>query len=207
MNVQANVTSLQTPATCLLVFFYSPTCPFSCKAAPYYNAFARMYSGIKMTAVDTSSRHNLNAQYAIVGVPSLLLFHNGRPAARFNTSSEYNILSLLKFLVTHTGKFFFNRLISILNLFIGLLPPEFDTTVTSADFIGPISSFPVKQTDFCLVISWAFIILCAIHFFYYSSWCQLLVESVRNAWREAEAQHHHNDWLCFFCWIFRVLIC
>lgn len=104
MNVQANVTSPQTPATCLLVFFYSPSCPFSCKAAPYFNAFARVYTGIKMAAVDTSSRHNFNAQYGIVGVPSLLLFHNGRPAARFNTSSDYNILSLFDFVVTQTGK-------------------------------------------------------------------------------------------------------
>lgn len=73
------------------------------------------------------------------------------------------------------------------------LEPKTKLFVTSADFGGPVSSVPVKETDYCLALSWAFIVLCAVYYFSKSSWWQWIVEAVQNTWREAEAQHEHVE--------------
>jgi hypothetical protein len=65
--------------------------------------------------------------------------------------------------------------------------------VTSADFNGPVPSVPVKETDYCLALSWVFILICGVFFFSKSSWWQWIVETIQNTWREAEAQHEHVE--------------
>lgn len=65
--------------------------------------------------------------------------------------------------------------------------------MTSADFGGPISSVSVKERDYYLILSWIVIAARLLYSFYRSSWGWWLVDATRNAWREAEAQHHHAD--------------
>ncbi|GLH07879.1 Protein of unknown function, partial [Gryllus bimaculatus] len=114
-------------------------------------------------------------EYGIVGVPTLMLFHNGRPAAKFN-DSEYNLEAFAKFITKYTG-----------------LQPHDKLYVTSADFGGPVSSVPTKETDYCLILSWAFMFVCGLYFFSKSSWWRWISEAIQNTWREAEAQHEHGD--------------
>jgi len=45
---------------------------------------------------------SFNTQYGIVGVPTVMLFHNGRPAAKFN-DSEYNLEMFSEFITKYTG--------------------------------------------------------------------------------------------------------
>lgn len=40
--------------------------------------------------------------YGITGVPSLVLFHNGRPIAKYN-GSDYSLYEFTKFVIRHTG--------------------------------------------------------------------------------------------------------
>ena len=73
------------------------------------------------------------------------------------------------------------------------MEPQVKLFVTSADFNGPVPSVPVKETDYYLALSWIFILICGVFFFSKSSWCQWIVETIQNTWREAEAQHEHVE--------------
>lgn len=172
-----NVTSKDTPANCVAVLFYSKYCPFSSMAAPHFNALPRAFPDIKMVAINAMMYHLFNAQNGIVGVPSLLLFHNGRPVAKFN-DSEYTLELFSKFISKYTS----------------IAAAEM-SYVTSADFAGPVSSVPTKDTDFFLWISWIFIIVCAVYYFTKSKLWRWIVETVQRNWRESEAQaeHEHLD--------------
>ncbi|RVE48034.1 hypothetical protein evm_007346 [Chilo suppressalis] len=174
LQIKPDITSRDTEADCVLVLFFARACPFSAHAAPHYNALARSYPNVKMVALDALKYHGINAQYGIVGVPTLKMFHNGRPVGKFN-GTEYNIQSFSKFVHAITGQ-----------------QPQ-GLLVTSKDFQGPVSSTVEKETDYFLVLSWLFIIICSIYYFMQSKWWSMIVEMVQNNWRESEAQHEHND--------------
>lgn len=172
---EPNVTNRRSTADCIVLLFYARYCPFSSMAAPHFNALARAFPDIKMAAVDAMKHHSFNTQYGIVGVPTVMLFHNGRPAAKFN-DSEYNLEMFSRFITKYTG-----------------MEPQSKLFVTSADFGGPVPSVPVKETDYCLALAWIFILVCGVYYFSKSSWWRLIVETVQNTWREAEAQHEHVE--------------
>ncbi|KAF5306261.1 hypothetical protein FQA39_LY08959 [Lamprigera yunnana] len=142
-----NITNKDTTANCILVLFYSRHCPFSSMAAPHFNALPRAFPTLKMVAINAMWYHIFNAQSGVVGVPSLLLFHNGKPVAKFN-ESEYTLELFSKFVTKHTG-----------------INPEEKSYVTSADFGGPVSSVPTKEDDIWLFVSWIFILTCAAYYF------------------------------------------
>ncbi|XP_069705621.1 thioredoxin domain-containing protein 15 isoform X2 [Periplaneta americana] len=172
---EPNVTNRRSVADCVALLFYARCCPFSSLAAPHFNALSRAFPDIKMAAVDAMKHHSFNTQYGIVGVPTVMLFHNGRPAAKFN-DSEYNLEMFTRFITKYTG-----------------MEPQGKLVVTSADFGGPVPSVPVKETDYCLALSWIFILVCGVYFFSKSTWWRWIVETIQNTWREAEAQHEHVE--------------
>ncbi|RZC42397.1 glyoxylate reductase/hydroxypyruvate reductase [Asbolus verrucosus] len=174
---QTNITTRDVPANCILVLFYSKYCPFSSMAAPHFNALPRAFPDIKMVAINAMVYHLFNTQNGIVGVPTLLLFHNGRPVAKFN-ESEYTLELFSKFLMKHTG-----------------IAAAEKSYVTSADFSGPVTSVPSKDVDVFLIISWLFIIVCGAYYFTKSKCWKWIVETIQSNWRESEAhaQHDHVD--------------
>lgn len=162
---------------CIAVLFYSKNCPFSSMAAPHFNALPRAFPDIKMVAINAMRYHLFNTQNGIVGVPTLLLFHNGRPIVRYN-GSEYNLESFVKFIKRHTG-----------------IDADENSVVTSQDFAGPVVSSPSKESDMFLIISWLFIIICSCYYFSKSKVWKWMVETVQRNWRESEqhAQHEHME--------------
>lgn len=170
-----NVTSREIPGHCIAVLFYSKYCPFSSMAAPHFNALPRAFPDIKMVAINAMMYPLFNTQNGIVGVPFFVLFHSGRPVAKYN-ESEYTLEQFSRFVTRHTG-----------------IKPEDKSYVTSADFSGPVSSVPSKETDIFLGLSWAFIIFCAVYYFTKSKWWQYIVETIQNNWRDAEAQAQHHE--------------
>ncbi|GBP78622.1 Thioredoxin domain-containing protein 15 [Eumeta japonica] len=174
LAINNQISGRDTEAVCVLVFFHARACPFSAHAAPHFNALARAYPNVKMVALDALKYHGINAQYGIVGVPTLKMFHNGKPVGKFN-GTEYNLQSFSKFVNTITG----------------MQPGQL--LVTSKDFQGPVSSILEKETDYFLVLSWIFIAICGFYYFMQSTWWKSIVESIQNNWRESAAQHEHND--------------
>ncbi|KAL3274334.1 hypothetical protein HHI36_015733 [Cryptolaemus montrouzieri] len=169
----ANITSRDIPAPCVLVLFYSKYGTFSSMAAPHFNALPRAFPDIKMVAINAMMYHLFNTQNGIVGIPSLLLFHNGKPVAKFS-DPEYSLDLFSKFLTRHTG-----------------IQAKEKSIVTSADFSGPVISLPSKDSDAFLVLSWLFVIFSAVYYFTKSSWWRWILESIQNNWRESEAQAEH----------------
>lgn len=130
--IKPNITNRFTAAPCVLVLFYAHTCPFSAMAAPHFNALARAFPTVRMIAINTKKyqmwvllietsfvfrkdysfvlyshivifRCSINSQFGIVGVPTLVLFHNGRPILKFNRPF-YTLAQFSKFLTQCTGE-------------------------------------------------------------------------------------------------------
>lgn len=167
--------SRRLPGTCVLVLFYARWCVFSSQAAPHFNAIPRSFPHIKAVAIDAIKHQSFNAQYGIVGVPTLMLVHNGKPVAKFN-DTIYTLESFAKFVSHRTN-----------------LQPNGSLYVTSADFTGPVSSTPSNEMDYCLVLSWVFIVACVLYFTSRSRWWQQFVELIQNTWLESNAEHEHVD--------------
>lgn len=73
-----NNTKKTDPGNCALVLFYTKTCPISASVAPHYNAVSKLFPDIQMGAIDSFRFHGLNTDFGIVGVPTIMLFHQGR---------------------------------------------------------------------------------------------------------------------------------
>lgn len=178
LRSRVNVTMRREPARCLVALFFARSCPFSAMAAPHFNALPRAFPSMQMVAVDAMKHQIFNTQFGIVGVPTVILFHNGRPAAKFNIS-EYTLEQFARFITKFTG-----------------WKPEKKMFVTSADFGGPVPSVPIKEADKWLFVAWLVVIICSLYGFTKTRYWRWLVESVQNTWREAEAadvSHEHAD--------------
>lgn len=171
----SSISNRTQAATCSLTLFFASWCDFSARAAPHYNALARVFPQIKMYAVDSSLHHNLNTQFGVMAVPTLLVFHNSRPLYKYNYT-EYNLESFMQFVTLLTG-----------------MEPVNITEPSVEDFQGPVPSVAVKSYNYYLLLALIFTLLCGLREFFKSPLAGHLLDTFRNAWREAEIQHEHND--------------
>ena len=115
----ASVTNRSQSATCSITLFFASWCEFSAAAAPHYNALARVFPQMRyhktelsekyrikflsrLYAVDSGEHHSLNTQFGVMAVPSIFVFHNGRPLYKYNYS-EYNLASFTQTFSLLTG--------------------------------------------------------------------------------------------------------
>jgi len=164
-----------TAAICSLTLFFAEWCDFSASAAPHYNALARAFPQLPLYAVDSSRYHGLNTQYGVMAVPTLLVFHNSRPLYKYNLT-EYSLNGFKEFVSLVTG-----------------IQPINDTDVREQDWIGPVPSVPVKPHNVYLWLAIVFSLCCGLLEFSKSPFAGHIVTGLRNAWREAEIQHEHQD--------------
>lgn len=129
-----------------------------------------------MGALDALEYPGLNTDFGIIGLPSIVLFHQGRMIQKFNTSHHATVTNIQQWIQTQTN----------------LKPATVNVVVTSEDF-SPTS--PLKVTmleesfDVYLLLSWSFIIACATYYFSKSRTYQQIVEMINRTWRESnEAQ-------------------
>ena len=170
-----NITNRSTPGECSLVIFYASWCPFSAMAAPSFNGLARLYPDVRLYAIDSSKYQSINTQFGILALPTLILFHNTKPISKFN-HSNYLLENFSEFINTFTG-----------------LEPVLPIELKDEDMEGPMPTKAVPEPDYYLYLAWIFTIVCALGYFGKSSYCEWIIESVRNNWREAEIQHEHID--------------
>jgi len=171
----SSISNRSQAATCSLTLFFASWCDFSASAAPHYNALARVFPQLKMYAVDSSMYHSLNTQYGVMAVPTLLVFHNSRPLYKYNYT-EYSLSSFTQFVSLLTG-----------------LEPQNVTEPNEEDWEGPVPSVAVKSNNYYLLLAFLFTLLCGLREFSKSPLAGQLVDTLRNAWREAEIQHEHTE--------------
>lgn len=114
-------------------------------------------------------------RFGLVGVPSILFLHNGKVVAKYN-DSDPSLEGFVAFVAKVAG-----------------LSPSSSPILIEEDYVGPVPAAPQPALDFVLILSWAFVMACFVYLFGKSSLFRRFVDSVRNTWREAEAQHEHLD--------------
>jgi len=171
-----NVTNRTFPGLCSITLFYGSWCNFSAKAAPFYNALPRYYPGINMYAIEATNNINILAQYGVIALPSILVFHNSRPMFMFNTT-EHSLESYVQFLTPLTG----------------ISPRKTKLDVSEDDLLGPVPTTVVVQFNYNLLVASLFLVTCAIVNLSKSTYIGSVLDNLRNAWREVEIQHEHTD--------------
>ncbi|EAT41066.1 AAEL007247-PA [Aedes aegypti] len=174
-----NSTKRTTAGNCVVMLFYTKTCIHSAYMAPHYNALARHFPDLKVTAIDAFNFHSLNTEFGIVGLPTIMFFHQGRPLVKFN-GTEINIDTLAKFVTNHSG--IEPRLVTHP---MTIIAPHY----TSEDFKGPLSNKVEKRTDYWLYVAWIFIIVCSCYYFSKSVYYGQMIETIKRNWRESGAHH------------------
>lgn len=116
-------------------------------------------------------------RFGLVGVPTILFFHNSKIVAKFNDSDPV-----------------IENLVVFVNRVTGLSPAGPGTLeLTDEDRAGPVPSVIEPRLDYVLLLSWVFVLTCFSHFVLKSAMFKRFAEYVRNNWREAEAQHEHHE--------------
>lgn len=128
-----------------------------------------------MGALDALEHPGLNTDFGIIGLPSIILFHQGRMIQKFNNSQPATVTNIVQFIQTHTN-----------------LKPAMNLVVTSEDF-SPTSPLKITMSeetfDGYLALSWIFIVVCAIYYFSRSRIYRQIIEMINRTWRESnEAQ-------------------
>lgn len=176
-EVNANVTNRTHPGVCSVTFFYATWCDFSAEAAPFYNALPRFFPRLNFYAIEAANNLNIFAQFGVIALPSLVVFHNGRPMYGFN-HSEASLESFVDLISSLTG-----------------IPPtpDLEHKLDQQDLSGPVPRVAVKPFNYNLVFACLFLVGCAIIELSKSASFGNIVDNLRNAWREAEIQHEHID--------------
>ncbi|XP_059620392.1 thioredoxin domain-containing protein 15 [Phlebotomus argentipes] len=172
LSPHGNSTKRNLPGKCVLVLFFTRSCPGSALMGPHFVALAKVFPNLTLAAIDAFKYHNLNTEFGIIGLPTLMLFHQGRPVVRFN-DTQSTVNSFINFVTRHTD----------------LWPPSIQNAyVTSEDFNGPLPNKVEYETDYYLYLAWAFIVFCAGYYFTKSRLYSQIVEMIQRNWRESEAQ-------------------
>lgn len=170
---------------CLLMIVFAPHCRLSVRVAPYINALARAFPLLEVGAIDALNHHSIAHKFGIVGVPSLILFQNNKLVSKLNDTEglDPDFKALVQLVASSTG-----------------LSPNETATVEDSDFLGPLKSFLVEETDIYLVLSWLFLFLFGIQKFLRSSVGRSICNSLLLHWRaaqevagEAQQEHPHGE--------------
>ncbi|XP_004517767.1 thioredoxin domain-containing protein 15 [Ceratitis capitata] len=163
-----NATKRHEPGSCVIVLFYTESSLGCSLVAPYANMLPILFPTLRFAAIDAFQFPSFNTEFGIVGLPTLLLFHQGRPVVKFYSDSFH------AFVTRHTGI-----------KHIEPMPKESEVT-------GPLPVQPVPQVDYVLILAWTFILLCLGNYFAKSRLCNQIVEMIKRNWRESEARMERN---------------
>ncbi|XP_065063107.1 thioredoxin domain-containing protein 15-like [Rhopilema esculentum] len=85
--------------SCFLLYFYVGWCEFCADFAAEINTVGRVYFGLPVLAVESYYLSSIAGKFGVTGVPTLILFYNGRPVAKFNRTRS---LQGLEDFISHT---------------------------------------------------------------------------------------------------------
>lgn len=166
----------QQPGNCVIMLFYSKFCPGCQALIPHYNSLARNFPDIKVGALDAFDHPGLNTDFGIIGLPTIILFHNGRMLQKFNISQQTTVTNFVNLITSNTN----------------LRANKTTVVVTSEDFslTSPLKLIMHENNfDPYLWMSWIFIIFCAVYYFTKSRTYGQIIEMINRTWRESnEAQ-------------------
>uniref|UniRef100_A0A1B0AX93 Thioredoxin domain-containing protein n=1 Tax=Glossina palpalis gambiensis TaxID=67801 RepID=A0A1B0AX93_9MUSC len=156
-----NNTKRYEPGSCVLVYFYTPTCLACTVLALSVNALPHVFKTLPVAAIDAYKFASFNAEFRIVDLPTLVLFHQGRPVVKYR-DGKFDT-----FITRHTG----------------LKPIEFPKISLST----PLPFNVEHQTDYILILAWVFMLACSAYYFSKFRFYMQIVKMIERNWRELEA--------------------
>ncbi|XP_036333657.1 thioredoxin domain-containing protein 15 [Rhagoletis pomonella] len=165
-----NATKRHEHGSCVIVLFYTESSLGCAHVAPYANMLPALFPTLRFAAIDAFKFPSFNTEFGIVGLPTLLLFHQGRPIVKFYS----DVGTFHAFVTRHTGI-----------KHVEPMPKE-------SEFTGPLPVLPVPEVDYVLILAWTFILVCLGNYFAKSHLCKQIVEMIKRNWRESEARMERN---------------
>lgn len=172
-SARTNYTA-SAPGPCVIILFYTRNCLSSVLVAHEFTVLSKFFPAIRMVAVDALKYYSLNTDFGILGLPTVMVFHHGRPVARYNDGSRATAMQLIEFVCETTN-----------------MRPNISSEVYR--FHGDLHIPPPtdREFDFYLLIAWCWIFTCGLYYFVRSSTCSELVQLAQRLWHESEIQHRH----------------
>lgn len=169
-----NNTRRTMPGNCVFVLFYTLNCISSRIVwLEYFNAHP-FFPNIQWVQVDTLKFYTLNSDFGITGLPTLMLFHQGKPVRKYNLVRP-TAMRIIKFLWQNTN----------------LEPAEQIILYNKDDYFMPP---PVNEPDPYLTLAWAFIFISMLYYFIHTPSFTKFVAFIKRMWHEsARGQHEHNE--------------
>lgn len=162
-----NASKTYESGSCVLVYFYTNSCEICRLMASTVIMLPYIFKTLPVAAIDAYKFSSFNTEFGIVSLPTVILFHQGRPVIRKPLNLKFRT-----FVTRHTG-----------------LKPN--TPIHYVEALTPIL-FVKEKTDYILILAWSFILICAGYFFSKSLLYKQFVEMIKRNWRECEAHLEHN---------------
>lgn len=169
-----NNTRRNMPGSCVFVMFYTVNCISSRLVwMEFFNAH-NFFPNVQWVLVDSLKFYTLNADFGITGLPTLMLFHQGKPVRKYNLGRP-TAMRLIKFLWQNTN-----------------LEPAETLHFTDDDFYFPQ---PKDEPDPYLKLAWAFILISVLYKTCHTAAFHTFLAFVKRVWHEkgAPGQHEHVE--------------
>lgn len=168
-----NATKRHEPGSCVLVHFCTVTSLECARVANIVNLLPHLLPTLPVAYIDAYEFTRFNAEFGIVALPTLMIFHQGRPLIKYESPNTDKV-SIRGFVTRHT------------NIKKTVDPNSLDPMIRKTMQWGPLPLVPTQKTDFYLILAWAFILLCLANYVRRTLFWKQLVEMVQRNWRESE---------------------
>ncbi|KAH8384705.1 hypothetical protein KR093_005652 [Drosophila rubida] len=165
-----NATKRHEHGSCVVVHFCTRTSLECARVAPVVNLLPHLFPTLKVAYIDAFQFTRFNAEFGIVSVPTLMIFHQGRPLIKYDPPwQDPSNISYAKFISRHTN--------------IKIVNPR---TLAPMARLIPLTNKPDEKTDFYLGLAWLFILICLGNYMRRTLLWKQLVEMAQRNWRESE---------------------
>ncbi|XP_060652572.1 uncharacterized protein LOC132788911 [Drosophila nasuta] len=169
-----NATKRHEYGSCVVVHFCTRTSLECARVAPAVNLLPHLFPTLKVAYIDAFQFTRFNAEFGIVSLPTLMIFHQGRPLIKYDPPwQDPGNISYAKFIMRHTNIKYVN-------------PRSIVPALLQYTQYGPLINVPDRQTDFYVGLSWLFILICLGNYMRRTLLWKQLVEMVQRNWRESE---------------------
>lgn len=157
---------------CVFVMFYTKYCISSNGVWAEFQVSSKFFPHMQFLMIDSLRFYTLNADFGITGLPTLMLFHQGKPARKYNLLRP-TAMRIIKFIWQNTN-----------------LNPSEDIALSNEeeDYNMPARTYP--EPDPYLSIAWSFIFICILYYFVQTAAFSKFVGFLKRMWHES---HEHNE--------------
>jgi len=147
-----NATKRHEYGSCVVVHFCTPTSLECARVAEEFNLLPHLFPNLPVAYIDAYQFTRFNAEFGIVSLPTLMIFHQGRPLLKYDPAfDETSRLACAKFIMRHTN-------------LKTVDPKSINKMILELTRTGPLPNVPDFKTDFYLGLAWAFILICLANY-------------------------------------------